>query len=99
MGKFSGEKFCRVYAFRAFGKDKFGELIGQPIIVSTKLDGFSLVYHQRFSKFAKLFPCQTFPAKKLSKILVDHTVSYISLIQHFMYTSYHIKKQLKYVDN
>ena len=31
------------------------------LIVSTKLNGFSLVNHGRFAKFAKLSPHQTFP--------------------------------------
>ena len=31
------------------------------VIITTSLDGFSLANHWRFTKFAKLSPCQTFP--------------------------------------
>ena len=37
--------------------NKFGELIDQPIIVSTNLDGFSLVNHGQFGKFVRLSLC------------------------------------------
>ena len=58
--KLGREKVWQIDSFRAFGKRTFGELIDRPI-VSTNLDGFSLVNHGQFAKFAKLSPYQTFP--------------------------------------
>ena len=50
--------------YRITGKfGEFGELsvIHQTKTIQLKLDGFSLVNHGQFAKFAKLSPHQTFP--------------------------------------
>ena len=62
-GKFSGEKVWRIDSFWAFGERKFGKFnrsANRLSIVSTKLDGFSLVNHGWFAKFAKLSPAKLF---------------------------------------
>ena len=64
-GKFGGGKIWRMDSFRAFGERKFGKLANRSanrlLIISTSLDGFSLVNHGRFAKFANVLPCQSFP--------------------------------------
>ena len=63
-GKFGGGKVWQIDLFLTFGERKFGELIvisaNRSLIVSTNLDGFSLVNCRRFAKFTKLSSRQTF---------------------------------------
>ena len=78
-GKFGRDKVWRIDSFRAFGERTFGELIDQPIgylIVSTNLDGFSLVSHGQFAKFAKFSPHQTFPLYVIFVYQISYLLPY-----------------------
>ena len=63
VGKFSEDNVWRIYSFQAFGKKvwRMNRSAKGLLIVTTNLDGFSLVNRRLFTKFAKLSTCQTFP--------------------------------------
>ena len=56
VGKFGQGKVWRIDSFRAFGERKLqiNRSANRLLIVSTNLDGFSLVNHRQFAKFVKL---------------------------------------------
>ena len=54
-GKFGGEKVWRIDSLSIMRINRSANRLS---IASTKLDGFSLVNHGRFAKFAKLSPIE-----------------------------------------
>ena len=56
-GKFGGGKVWQINSCREFGERKVWQIdrsANRLLIVCTNLDGFSLAYHGRFTKIAKL---------------------------------------------
>ena len=77
-GKVCGKIFGK-FTFLSIWRKKVWQInrsANRLLIVSTTLDGFSLVNHRRFTKFTKLSPCQTFPLYS-SQCLIFPSLSHI----------------------
>ena len=67
---------------------QINRLTNRLLIVSTNLDGFSLVNHRRFAKFPKIFPSPNFPAIWYLNVLLEYK-SNISLYAWYNVLSYY----------